>query len=209
MSKYLYILDPGHGGLHPETGKYMTSGKRSPKFDDGSVLYEGVNNRRVVNHWLKLFAAKGIDAVDIVDTYKDMPLWERVQKANSLHKDRKCIYISVHSDAYGSGAKWTSPSGLSVFTSVGHTAADPFAELVIQELVCQFEKSVKWRFDHSDGDKDKEALFYVLRKTYMPAILIECGFHTNKVEAKRMLTDEWLNKYTDAVLGAIDIWEND
>ena len=42
MSKYLYIFDPGHGGL--VDGKYQTAGKRSPKFADGKVLFEGVNN---------------------------------------------------------------------------------------------------------------------------------------------------------------------
>ena len=41
----IVILDNGHGGIHPTTNQYVTAGKRSPKFDDGSVLYEGVNNR--------------------------------------------------------------------------------------------------------------------------------------------------------------------
>ena len=39
MSQYTWLLDPGHGGIID--GVYQTAGKRSPKFPDGSVLYEG------------------------------------------------------------------------------------------------------------------------------------------------------------------------
>ena len=42
MSKKIWLLDPGHGGLDPETGKYVTSGKRSPKWEDGSQYFEGL-----------------------------------------------------------------------------------------------------------------------------------------------------------------------
>ena len=207
MDKILYILDPGHGGLNAQ-GKYVTPGKRSPKFDDGSVLYEGVNNRRVVNHWLKEFKKAGLDAIDIVNSNKDISLSTRVTNANKIGRTRPCIYISVHSDAYGNGSTWEKPSGISVYTSVGQTTSDKVAEFVLQELICNFEDSVKWRLDNSDGDKDKEAHFYVLRKTNMPAILIECGFHTNKGEAQRMLTDEWLDKYTKAVIEGLKLYEH-
>lgn len=36
------------------------------------------------------------------------------------------------------------------------------------------------RPDNSDGDPDKEAHFYVLKKTFCPAILTENFFMTNK-----------------------------
>lgn len=208
MSKYLYILDPGHGGLDPLTNEYVTHGKRSPIFDDGFVLYEGVNNRRIVKHWIKAFEEAGLDVIDIVDSEEDVPLKVRVNAANFLHKERKCVYISVHSDAYGDGTKWTSPSGISVYTSVGDTPSDQLAELVLQEFICNFGDTVKWRLDYSDGDKDKEAHFYVLRKTKMPSILIEAGFHTNKEEAKRMLGQDWLDKYTKSIIEGIKLWEH-
>ena len=50
MSKYIWLLDPGHGGLID--GVYQTRGKRSPPFADGSILYEGVFNRDVVSRIL-------------------------------------------------------------------------------------------------------------------------------------------------------------
>lgn len=207
MSKYLFLLDPGHGGIDPKTGKYVTAGKRSPKFDDGSVLYEGVNNRIIVGMLQEALEKDGIDSINIVDSYVDVPLGERVRRANELGREHKCVYISIHSDAFGNGRDWVSPSGLSVYTSKGQTKSDIFADHVVKELMCNFEEEVKWRLDRTDGDLDKEANFYVLRKTSMPAILCELGFHTNKEEATKMLTLEWKNNVVKSIMDAIKIWE--
>ena len=46
MSKKLVILlDAGHGGIID--GEYQTSGKRSPKWGDGSQYFEGKGNRQI------------------------------------------------------------------------------------------------------------------------------------------------------------------
>lgn len=205
MSKYLYLIDPGHGGII--NGNYVTSGKRSPVFPDNSVLYEGVNNRDNTVKLLLALHKEGIRAIDIVNSNEDISLEERVKRANHLHKDTPCVYISIHSDAAGNGAEWHEASGISVYTSPGQTKSDVLASLVIDNLEEQFTNTVKWRKDSSDGDEDKEAHFYVLEKTACPSILIEAGFHTNKLEAQRMLTDEWKNKLINAIVNAIKQFE--
>lgn len=206
MSKYTYILDPGHGGII--SGKYVTTGKRSPKFDDGSQLFEGVNNRDIVNRLIKSMEEEGIKCVDIVSSEQDVALSTRVERANSLSKTKSCVYISIHSDANGDGVVWDKASGMSVYTSVGDTGkSDDFAELVINELQDNFKDSVKWRIESTDGDKDKEENFYVLKNTNCPAVLCELGFHTNKEEATKMLTAEWKNKIVLSIIYAIKKFE--
>lgn len=203
-NKWLILMDPGHGGLIK--GVYQTAGKRSPKFDDGSVLYEGVNNRDNVNRFIAALKTEGIDCVDIVKSNKDIPLQDRVAAANELAKTRKCLYISVHSDAAGDGVSWHPASGVSVYTSVGQTDSDTFAEILLNELAVNFGNKVKWRTDKTDGDGDKEENFYVLKNTSCPAVLIECGFHTNKAEATAMLSEAWKIEYTKAVVSAVKKW---
>jgi N-acetylmuramoyl-L-alanine amidase len=205
MSKYTYLLDYGHGGMINDV--YQTAGKRSPKFDDGTVLYEGVNNRDIVKRIIKAMTEEGISFVDIVASEQDVSLETRVQRANTQAKIKPCVYISIHSDANGDGVKWDSASGLSVYTSKGRTKSDVFADYVIKELEDNFKDSVKWRFDSSDGDKDKEENFYVVSKTLCPAILCELGFHTNKEEAKKMLTEDWKNKVVLSIIYAIKKYE--
>ena len=205
MSKYLYIFDPGHGGL--VDGKYQTAGKRSPKFADGRVLFEGVNNRDNVQRIMKAFRENGLECVDVVDSEYDVSLVERVKKANKLSKDRKCVYISIHSDANGDGIKWDQASGMSVYTSKGQTKSDIFASIVIDSLQEKFLSTIKWRIDKTDGDEDKEENFYVLKNTDCPAILCELGFHTNEAETRRMMTLEYKNSIVDAIVASAIKWE--
>lgn len=205
-SRYLYLLDNGHGGLI--NGVYQTAGKRSPLFDDKkTILYEGVNNRDNAVRIIALLNQHGFECKDIVNSNTDVPLSKRVKDANDIFKTRKCVYISVHSDAMGDGTTWQPASGISVYTSKGQTKSDIFASLVIDALEEQFVNSVKWRKDETDKDEDKEENFYVLKETAMPAILLELGFHTNKEEAKLMLTNEWKSKICNAILNAVKKWE--
>lgn len=53
MSKYLWLLDPGHGGVID--GEYQTPGKRSPLLEDNKQLYEGEFNRAIVQRILKRY----------------------------------------------------------------------------------------------------------------------------------------------------------
>lgn len=205
MSKYTYLLDAGHGGII--NGKYVTPGKRSPKFEDGSQLFEGVNNREIVNKLILALYKENIKYVDIVASQEDVPLSIRVNNANKLSKVKSCIYISIHSDANGDGTKWDQASGLSVYTSKGQTRSDNFAEIIINKLQDNFKQTVKWRTDITDKDKDKEENFYVLRETKCPAILCELGFHTNKEEAKKMLTNEWKENVVKSIIEAIKEFE--
>lgn len=205
MSKYIYLIDYGHGGLIG--GKYVTPGKRSPKFDDGSVLYEGVNNRDNGHRLMTELKLLNINYIDIVNSNQDIPLSKRVETANKIGKTKACVYISIHSDAAGDGINWHPASGISVYTSKGQTKSDIFASIVIDELENQFGNTVKWRKDNTDGDEDKEENFYVLANTSMPAILIEAGFHTNKEETKKMLTEEWKDSLIEAIVNSIQKWE--
>lgn len=204
-SKYKYLIDPGHGGM--VNGKYVTPGKRSPKFEDGSQLFEGVNNRDLTKRLIANLQSENIDCIDIVASEQDISLETRVQRANKQHQIKKSLYISIHSDAAGDGTNWHSASGISVYTSKGQTKSDEFAQIIFDELHEQFGDTVKWRTETSDGDKDKEEDFYVLRNTNCPAVLLELGFHTNKEEAKKMLTPEFKNKVVLAITYAVKKFE--
>ncbi len=205
MSKFTYIIDPGHGGM--VNRQYVTTGKRSPKFDDGSQLFEGVNNRDIAKRLVTAMEQEGIKCIDIVASEQDVALVTRVERANNLSRTKPCVYISIHSDAAGDGSNWHQASGMSVYTSVGQTKSDEFAQLVIDELQDNFKDTVKWRTDSSDKDEDKEENFYVLKNTNCPAILCELGFHTNKEEATKMLTADWKNKVVVSIIYAIKKFE--
>jgi N-acetylmuramoyl-L-alanine amidase len=199
MSKYLYILDTGHGGIDPSTGKYVTAGKRMVK--DGITFHEGVNNRDNVKRIMAGMKKEGLECIDIVNDWRDISLTERVIRANKIAKDRKCVYISIHSDANGNGKDWNGASGIGTYVyDKGSKSSNDLAKYMHQELVCNFSGLAKDR-------KIKKCEFYVVRATSMPAVLLELGFHTNHAEVQLMLTDEWKEKVVNAVVGACNIFE--
>ena len=204
MSKFIWILDPGHGGINPETGKYVTPGKRSPKWKDGCQYFEGEGNRCIVNSILKKCRENNIIALDIVNDWQDVSLATRVNRANSVNSYHgNCIYISVHSNGFSQ----ESAHGYSVYTSRGNTKSDQYAEILLKYMQLEFPDR-KMRKDTSDSDRDKEADFYVLSKTKMPAILSENFFMTNKEECKLLLQKSFRDRIANCHFELIKQIEN-
>lgn len=168
------ILDPGHGGIID--GVYQTPGKRSPVWADKTQLFEGEFNRSIVNRITEALASLGIPYVNVAPEDTDVSLVERVRRA---YEYRNAVYISVHSNAGGG-------TGSEVYTSPGDTYSDYVATRFVQAFKDEFG-DYPFRTDLTDGDPDKEARFYVLTKTRIPAILTENFFMDNETECKRFL----------------------
>lgn len=161
--KYTWLIDNGHGGI--VNGKYVTPGKRSPIWPNGSQLFEGVFNRIVARKLHSLCQANKIDSVLLVPEETDISLPERIKRINSIAKVKKCILVSIHANA-GGGTGWE------VWTTPGKTNSDKIAtEFFISAK--NFLPTFKMRTDMSDGDPDKESAFYILRHAICPAILTE------------------------------------
>lgn len=176
------IIDNGHGE--------NTKGKRSPKgmlIDDpeGTALYEFEFNRDIAERLIRMLDKSGIDFYELVPEIHDVSLSDRVARVNQLvsnNKDVDYFLVSIHANA-GGGTGWE------VFTSVGQTESDVIAEVFFQEAKKAFP-NVRMRSDNTDGDSDKEAQFYILRKTVCPAILTENFFMDHEKDLELLLSDE-------------------
>lgn len=172
----IVLLDNGHGALI--NSKYQTAGKRSPRWRDGSQLYEGEFNRAIVNGIIQELTGLKIPYVNIAPEYRDVRLETRIKRANE-YSSSNSFYLSIHSNAGGG-------HGSEIFTSPGDTKSDKIATLFGLEYQKTFPNR-KLRTDFSDGDLDKERRFYVLTRTRMPAILTENFFMDNEEECKTLL----------------------
>lgn len=202
MSKRIYILDPGHGGINPTTGEYVTEGKRSPVWSDGSVYYEGVGNREIALLVGQKLKKKGISYAYTVHpkVWTDVPLRTRAKAAdNHISKSgKKGVLISIHSNGFHD----PSANGFEVFTSPGQTASDKFADIMYRAFQIDFSAH-KMRPDMSDGDYDKEAKFTVLTASKCPAILIETMFHTNERECRILMSQDGKERIAQAIFEGI------
>lgn len=161
----LIALDDGHG-LSPNP----TPGKRTPNIPGIGVIYENQFNRAVVNFLNVELKRCGFRTILVAPTDIDTPLEQRVAVANRNNAD---AYISVHYNAGGG-------SGIETYYYPTSSKGERLARLIHAQVI------------QGTSQKDrgvKTSNFYVLRKTSMPAALIEYGFMDDPglIEARRMI----------------------
>lgn len=188
--KYCWILDNGHG--------INTPGKRSPVWPDGSQLLEWEFNRDIVRRLACLLTNSRVPHVILVPETTDVGLKQRCTRANSVKSSHPRIFLSIHANAADS----PQASGVEIFTYFGRNKADEISEVILdhyKRLLPDFRQ----RKDLTDGDGDKEAAFYVLKYTQIPAMLLECGFMTNYEECRKLMNPEVREKIATAIHNAI------
>lgn len=175
------ILNPGHGGTIE--GEYVTKGKRSPVWPDGSQYFEGVGNRRIVSHMKYLLNEAGVPFINLIDgSDEDVSLWRRV-KISKLYEGNY-IGIDIHSNAGGG-------KGYEAYTFTGHNKADTLATLLYSKFKVKFP-GFSTRVSFTDGDIDKERSdLYMLRNTPHPWIVSENFFMDNKIECRNILMSRY------------------
>lgn len=178
MSKYLYILDNGHGE--------ETKGKESPLWKDGTKLYEHNFNRNVVKYLSFMLRQHKIDCEILIPELADVSLKERVQRANEIGRNRKSILISIHGNAF----KDEKVNGFETF----------YYSEKGKEIAKIFQK----RIGKLGKDRGvKQSNFYMLKYTSMLAILTENGFYSNEIECKKMLSSQFQYEIANEHLKAI------
>lgn len=218
MIDKVILLDNGHGK--------ETAGKRSP---DGKFReYEWT--RRAANAIKDKLQRLGYLVYIVCPEEKDVALSERCRRVNKLcklHSEAHSVLISIHNNAAGSNGLWRSAGGWSAYTTKGRTKADKLTECLYKaaeehlqtykkymdagkKLKEYDQKQTYIRSDKSDGDKDMESNFYVLKNSICPAVLTENLFQDNRSDVEflnssdgfRSLVDlhvEGIAKYFDGV----------
>ena len=174
------LIDPGHG--------IDTPGKRSP---DGKFR-EYLWNRQVADLLLDRLTAMGVDASLVVTETNDISLSTRVQRVNRVCTQlgaSDVLLVSIHANAAGDGSAWMNASGWSCYTTKGKTESDSLAECLYDAFEAEFPER-KIRKDMSDGDRDWEEDFYVIKKSKCPAVLLENFFYDSREECAWLLQDD-------------------
>lgn len=174
------LIDNGHGE--------NTAGKRSP---DG-LFREYKYTREIAEEIVRELLVRGYDAQRLVSEDVDVPLTERVRRANEICRQlgtSNVIVVSVHCNAAGDGSNWMSARGWSAYTSNGKTKSDVLASMLYEEAEVNFIGH-KVRKDLSDGDPDWESDFYILQKTKCTAVLTENFFQDNREDVSYLLSSK-------------------
>lgn len=198
--KIVIFLTPGHT-------KY-TPGKHSPD----KKLYEWEYNRIIlkmieqeldklgIQHWNSHPEDGWVDNTHQNDS-KDLIL--RVQRINSKYTSVKkegktAIMLSIHVNAAGNGITWKNATGWSAWTTKGQNNSDKLADCLYdaaEKILKPLKKKI--REDKSDGDRDYESNFYVIKNSNCIGVLTENFFMDSKQDCEWLLSDEGKKAITD------------
>ncbi|QPK89714.1 N-acetylmuramoyl-L-alanine amidase [Bacillus velezensis] len=175
MGKKLIALDDGHG--------MQTPGKRSPilpsgkKSETGNFMHENEFNRAVVKYLDAELKRNGFSTLLVAPTDADTPLSTRTNTANAKGAD---IYISIHANANtGQFGNW---GGIETYT-YPNGESRKLGNIVHKHML-------KGSPLQDRKVRDGSGL-WVIRKTRMPAILVECGFMDSHKDIEYLLSDAY------------------
>ena len=161
-NKFYVVIDPGHGG--PDSGAIGIGGLRETDVVlDVSKIVTNILNKKGVK--VKMTRTNEID----------LDLGPRVSIANNTKAD---IFVSIHANA--SVGKKRNINGLETFYYSGWKG-----RLLAEKIQKQIIKV-------SPGSPDRgvrRGNYFVIKQTNMPAVLVEIGFVTGKLDGSRLSKD--------------------
>ncbi|MEO0131317.1 MAG: N-acetylmuramoyl-L-alanine amidase [candidate division WOR-3 bacterium] len=211
------VLDPGHGGIDP--GAISRSGIKEK---DVNLAIAKMLKKQLERAGLKVFMTREQDEF--------VSLVQRTQFANSKKAD---IFISLHCNAaarnrYASGFETYFLSeartdleraalmreNASLQYEKDFTNQNASLDLILADLMQAEQLKESYNLALAiqtsavkilkDTDRGvKQAGFFVLRGCFMPAVLIECGFLTNRTQARQLNDPKYQNKVAEAIYQGI------
>lgn len=177
------VIDPGHGGDDP--GKVAVNG----------VLEKDLNlqiARRVKSH----LEQAGVEVVMTRedDTAEESKLGDMKKRVALINEIKPTITVSIHQNSYSDA----SIKGAQVFYYRDSEVSKGAAEIMQQEL--RKVNAENTRQIKSNGD------FYMLKKTEVPTIIVECGFLSNPGEAEKLISEEYQEQMAQAICSGIMTW---
>ncbi len=167
------VIDAGHGGRDP-----------------GAVGIGGLQEKGVVmdisNQVARLLEQNGVQVVMTRQDDREIDLAPRVQLANRVNAD---IFVSIHANAID-----MSRPDVNGIETYYYSSGQRLAQTIHNSLL------------QGTGARDRrvrQARFYVLRHTSMPAVLLEVGFVTGAEDAPRLANAAYRTQLAQAIVQGI------
>lgn len=179
--KKVVILDAGHGQSDP--GKIGVNGKKEKDINlsIAKKVEKKLKKQKIVVQMTRK-EDKGLGNTKIED------MKERVKQIN---RTKPNLAVSIHQNSYTEEAI----RGAQVFYFT-HSKEGKEAAEVMQEMFRLFDKENK-RLCKGNNT------YYMLKKTEVPTIIVECGFLSNREEAEKLSTKEYQKKVAQVICDGI------
>lgn len=175
QGRFTVVIDPGHGGRDP-----------------GAVGRGGLQEKQVVfpiaQEVAALLSQRGIQTVLTRYDDREVDLEPRVQVAE---RNNATVFVSIHANAISMDRPEV--NGVETYyygSSEGRRLAQSIHQSLLENLPTR-DRQVR------------EARFYVIRRTSMPAVLVEVGFVTGAEDAPRLADPAYRSRIAASIAQGI------
>lgn len=187
VSKKVIVIDSGHGGWDPG------------KVAGNNTLEKDVNLE--ISKKLQSYLEQGDSTVlltrsvdEALGKTKKEDMSGRITIANNTNSD---LFISIHQNAYVDERV----VGAQVFYFNTSEDSKKLAKYIQKEL------NAIINIDKPKEEKENKN-YYVLKKSNVPSVIVECGFLSNIIESEKLLDDDYQNKIAWAIYKGITNYYN-
>lgn len=181
------IIDSGHGGIDP--GKIGVHGESEKEI-----------NLKIAKELQKDLKARGVKVImtrtgdkglydEASENKKVQDLKNRVDLINRVQPK---LVVSIHQNSYGS----PDVSGLQIFYFKHSSKGKQMAETL--------QKSIEQTEQINSRPIKGDDTYYMLKRTEVPTVIIECGFLSNPQEASMLTEQDYQKKLAQIIADGVD-----
>lgn len=181
--RFTVVIDSGHGGIDP--GKVGIDGSYEK---DINLAISLKLKKKVSKSGCKVIMTRESDAGLYKESdvnKKTADLRRRVEIMNSNNPD---VIISIHQNSFTQ----ESSKGAQVFYQTSSDDGKKLAEIMQMQLVEDLDKN-----NHRVAKPNSD--YYILKNSTGTAIIVECGFLSNKEESALLCSNDYQEKVADSI----------
>lgn len=183
------VVDAGHGADDPG------------KIGVNNVLEKEINlqiAKKVQYHLekagLRVIMTREDDRGLYDDTVSNKKAADMKKRVALINEAKPNLVVSIHQNSYTDGAV----KGAQVFYYT-HSKEGEALALLMQEALRAFDSTNTRQAKANDT-------YYMLKKTEVPTIIVECGFLSNAQEAEKLAEDTYQEEVAEAICSGVTKW---
>ena len=181
QKKRTVVVDAGHGG--PDGGKTGVNGKLEKELN--LIIAEKVK---------KLLEEEGIAVIMTREEdgwLAETRIGDLKERVRIMNESKADLAVSIHQNSYHEESVF----GAQVFYYTTSGEGKAAAEILQNELL---------EIDPENKKREKaNNTYYILKKTEVPTVIVECGFLSNHKEAEKLSDEAYQGKIAEAVVKGI------
>ena len=181
------IIDPGHGGSDP--GKVGINGALEK---DVNLSVAKKVKKKLEKKGYEVIMTREKDEMQSEENSNNQKVQDMKARVDLINETVPAVTVSIHQNSYTS----EEVHGAQVFY-YSHSKEGEKAALLMQEALLAVEPENTRQAKANDT-------YYLLKRTKVPTIIVECGFLSNAEEADQLISEEYQEKLAAAIVSGIE-----